>query len=285
VPTRISKRRKKTGKAGEAFERLVALQARLRAPDGCPWDRVQTHESLRTFLIEETYEVLDALDSGGEKKFASELGDLLLQIVFHAELAREKGRFDISDVIEGIHNKLVRRHPHVFGKVKARTPGQVLKNWEQLKAEERQSESKGAEASGEGGSLLDGVPRTLPALLEAHQLTRRAANIGFDWKDVQGLLEKLKEEASELRDALAHAGDAKSPSPRVEEEAGDLLFVAVNVARFLGVDPEIALKKANRKFATRFRWMEQQAARNGRQLAEVPRQEMENLWERSKDRM
>ena len=262
----------------------MALQARLRAPNGCPWDRVQTHESLRTFLIEETYEVLEALDSGDKKKFASELGDLLLQIVFHSELAREKGRFDIRDVIEGIHNKLVRRHPHVFGKVKARTPGQVLKNWEQLKAEERQSEYKGAAVSREAGSLLDGVPQTLPALLEAHQLTRRAANIGFDWQDVQGLLEKLEEEARELRDALAEAGASKDSSARVEEEVGDLLFVAVNVARFLGVDPEIALKKANRKFATRFRWMEQEAARNGRRLAEVPRQEMENLWEHSKNR-
>jgi len=284
VPTRTSKRRKKNHKAGESFERLVALQARLRAPGGCPWDREQTHQSLRTFLVEETYEVLEALDSGDKKKFASELGDLLLQIVFHSELAREKGRFDIRDVIEGIHNKLVRRHPHVFGKVKARTSGQVLKNWEQLKAEERRSESAGAEASGEGNSLLDGVPRTLPALLEAHQLTRRAANIGFDWENVEGLLEKLEEETRELREALSQAGDSKFPSPRVEEEAGDLLFVAVNVARFLGVDPEIALKKANRKFATRFRWMEQEAARNGHRFAEVPRQEMENLWERSKDR-
>ena len=284
VPTRTSKRRKKNHKAGESFERLVALQARLRAPGGCPWDREQTHESLRTFLVEETYEVLEALDSGDKKKFASELGDLLLQIVFHSELAREKGRFDIRDVIEGIHNKLVRRHPHVFGKVKARTSGQVLKNWEQLKAEERRSESGEAEASGEGNSLLDGVPRTLPALLEAHQLTRRAANIGFDWENVEGLLEKLEEETRELREALSQAGDSKFPSPRVEEEAGDLLFVAVNVARFLGVDPEIALKKANRKFATRFRWMEQEAARNGHRFAEVPRQEMENLWERSKDR-
>ncbi len=284
VPTRTSKRRKKTRKAGEAFERLVALQARLRAPGGCPWDREQTHESLRTFLIEESYEVLDALESGNSKKFASELGDLLLQIVFHAELAREKGRFDVRDVIEGIHNKLVRRHPHVFGKVKAKSPAEVLKNWEQLKAEERREESKEKAASGEGNSLLDGVPRTLPALLEAHQLTRRAANIGFDWEDIQGLLEKLKEETSELRVAKQQAGSAKVPSPRVEEEAGDLLFVAVNVARFLGVDPEIALKKANRKFATRFRWMEQEAARNGRRLAEVPREEMERLWERSKDR-
>jgi MazG family protein len=205
VPTRISKRRKKTRKAGKAFERLVALQALLRAPGGCPWDRQQTHESLRTFLIEETYEVLDALESGNSKEFASELGDLLLQIVFHAELARENGRFDIRDVIEGIHNKLVRRHPHVFGKVKAKSPAEVLKNWEQLKAEERQLESKEGAARGEGNSLLDGVPRTLPALLEAHQLTRRAANIGFDWEDVQGLLEKLKEETSELREAQEQA--------------------------------------------------------------------------------
>ena len=252
--------------AGQLFEALVALQARLRAPNGCPWDREQTHESLRTYLVEETYEVLDALESGDWSDFAGELGDLLLQVVFHAELAAEAGRFDIADVIERIHTKMVSRHPHVFGKVKARTSAEVLKNWEQLKAEERRaakkSSGKSARQTGGPASVLDGVPRTLPALLEAHQLTRRAANVGFDWKNVEGLFEKLAEESRELRQAL----DSEDRTRR-EEEVGDLLFVGVNLARFLGFDAEIALKRANRKFSQRFREMERMAASRGTQLS------------------
>ncbi len=263
---------------GALFEKLVALQARLRSPRGCPWDREQTHQSLRTYLIEETYEVLEALDSGDDAKLASELGDLLLQIVFHAQLACEVGRFDVRDVIEHIHAKMVRRHPHVFGDVRAKTSSQVLKNWEQLKAEERHAESGGgASAARSASSLLDGLPKTLPALLEAYQLTRRAARVGFDWDDIEGLLEKLKEETTELREALGPADRW-----RLEEEVGDLLFVAVNVARFLGIDPEIALKKANRKFTARFRQMEQQAARQGRSLAGASKDDLENLWAASK---
>jgi MazG family protein len=276
----------------------VALQARLRAPGGCPWDREQTHASLRTFLLEETYEVLEALEGSESEKVASELGDLLLQIVFHAQLAAEAGRFDISDVIEAIHTKLVRRHPHVFGDVKAGTSAEVLKNWEQLKAEERETErgknAKEADERSNGSSILDGVPRTLPALLQAYGLTRRAANIGFDWENIAGLLEKLREETTELRVALENRArsraDGSEPSERddksrnVEEEVGDLLFVAVNVARFLGVDPEIALQKANRKFIERFQWMERAAGNRGRRLAEVSREQMEELWEQSKGR-
>ncbi|HYL09801.1 MAG TPA: nucleoside triphosphate pyrophosphohydrolase [Candidatus Acidoferrales bacterium] len=269
--------------AGSLFEALVALQARLRAPHGCPWDREQTHQTLRTYLIEEAYEVLEALDSGDDRKFASELGDLLLQIVFHAQLAREDGRFDISDVIEAIHSKMVRRHPHVFGKVRTHTSADVLKNWEQLKAEERREEATPSQtraqslAQNSSTSLLDGVPRTLPAVLEAYQLTRRASRIGFDWDNFAGLVEKLAEETAELREA-AKSADAH----RQEEEAGDLLFVAVNVARYLGVDPEIALKRANAKFAARFRAMEEAAGRTGRALADVPRTEMEALWDAAK---
>ncbi len=279
---------------GELFEALVALQARLRAPNGCPWDREQTHESLRTYLVEETYEVLEALDSGDDAKIADELGDLLLQIVFHSQLAREAGRFDIAEVIERIHTKLVRRHPHVFGRVRAKTSALVLKNWEQLKSDERQakeerSENRGAKPGKKPyASLLDGVPRTLPAVLEAYQLTRRASRIGFDWDNIQGLLEKLGEEIAELRAALGQ-GEAsrlpdtsRAPDARLEEEIGDLLFVAVNVARFLGTDPEIALKEANRKFIARFKEMEQQAARSGRRLADVSRDELERLWEQAK---
>jgi MazG family protein len=276
----------------------VALQARLRAPGGCPWDREQTHASLRTFLLEEAYEVLEALEGSESDNVASELGDLLLQIVFHAQLAAEAGRFDISDVIEAIHTKLVRRHPHVFGDVKAGTSAEVLKNWEQLKAEERQAErgknAKEADERSNGSSILDGVPRTLPALLQAYGLTRRAANIGFDWENIAGLLEKLREETAELRAALedrarSRAGggersESDDESRNVEEEVGDLLFVAVNVARFLGVDPEIALQKANRKFIERFQWMERATANRGLRLAEVSREQMEELWEQSKGR-
>ncbi|MFY9583022.1 MAG: nucleoside triphosphate pyrophosphohydrolase [Candidatus Acidiferrales bacterium] len=269
-------RRARARRPGALFEQLVSLQATLRAPRGCPWDREQTHQSLRTYLLEEAYEVLEALEAGDDAQLAAELGDLLLQVVFHAQLAREAGRFDIRDVIEQIQDKLIRRHPHVFGNIRAKTSAQVLKNWEQLKAEERQAK-RGMTVAKAPRSLLDGVPRTLPALLEAHQLTRRASRIGFDWENFEGLLEKLREEATELREAHGRVGQ-----PQVEEEVGDLLFVAVNVARFLGMDPEVALKKANRKFAARFREMEQQAARSGRRLTDLSRDDLEALWDASK---
>jgi tetrapyrrole methylase family protein/MazG family protein len=262
---------------GKAFEALVALQARLRAPNGCPWDREQTHGSLRTYLVEETYEVLDAIEGGDPGKFADELGDLLLQIVFHAQLASEVGRFDIADVIEQIYTKMVRRHPHVFGKVQAKSSAQVLKNWEELKAEERAKEEKPKKAA--TASILDPVPRSLPALLEAHQLTRRAANVGFDWPDVNGIFDKLAEETAELKELLASGG---RESEKVEEEAGDLLFVGVNLARFLGLDAEIALKKANGKFAARFREMERLAAARGQTLGGLSAAELDALWNEAK---
>jgi tetrapyrrole methylase family protein / MazG family protein len=267
------------------FEDLVALQRRLRAPNGCPWDREQTHHSLRPFLIEEAYEVLDALDSDDAQKFAGELGDLLLQIVFHAELAKEAGRFDIGDVIQAVHTKMVRRHPHVFGKVKARSSAQVLKNWEQLKAEERARESDGENGKRGFYSALEGIPRGLPALLEGYQLTRRASNIGFDWNDVEGILEKIGEEIDEVREALAREkqGSAKA-QVEVEAEIGDLFFSIVNLARFTGIDPERALKRANGKFSQRFQWMERKASADGSRLADVPRAEMEELWNESKVR-
>ena len=251
----------------------MAVQARLLDPGGCPWDREQTHESLRTYLLEETYEVLEALEAKDFRKLPDELGDLLLQIVFHSELARREGKFEIGDVIEHIHNKMVRRHPHVFGDAQADDAKAVLKNWEQLKAEERKAAGK-AEAS---GSLLEGIPKTLPATLEAFQLTRRASRIGFDWERLEGVLDKLKEEVAELR-----AAAEKGAREHMEEEIGDLLFVAVNVARFLETDPELALRAANAKFKKRFEWMEREAERGGRKLAEVPREEMERLWERAK---
>jgi tetrapyrrole methylase family protein/MazG family protein len=268
--------------AGECFQALVDLQERLLGPGGCPWDREQTHDSLRTYLIEETYEVLEALDAKDYRRLPEEFGDLLLQIVFHAALARAEGHFDIRDVIERVHTKLVRRHPHVFGNVTARSAGEVLKNWEELKAAERAAVNGAKEGEQRRDSILSGVPKTLPALLEAYQLTKRAAHIGFDWEDIEGLLEKLREETAELKETLGPAADDKARA-RLEEEVGDLLFVAVNVARFLGVDPEIALKKANRKFKKRFQEMERRMWERGSRLADASREEMETLWERSKE--
>jgi tetrapyrrole methylase family protein / MazG family protein len=281
--------------AGEWFAKLVALQARLRSPNGCPWDREQTHASLRKYLIEEAYEVLDAMDLTDPRKFASELGDLLLQVVFHANIAESEGGFGISDVIEAVYTKMVRRHPHVFGNVVAETPGAVLKNWEQIKAAERAAEK--AEKVGEkeetaSESILADVPRSMPAVLEAYQLTRRASRIGFDWENVEGVLDKMDEERRELLATLpsghatAEHTDARSHAarltPQVEEEVGDLLFAGVNVARFVGIDPEIALKKANSKFKQRFQWMEAAAAREGSRLPDLPRERMEDLWNESK---
>jgi MazG family protein len=263
---------------GEWFEKLVALQAQLRAPGGCPWDREQTHESLRKYLVEETYEVLDAMEEGKAREFASELGDLLLQVVFHSEIAAKAGRFTIADVIEAIHSKMVRRHPHVFGDVKAATSAEVLKNWEQLKSEERAAEGKSAREK--DGPILAGVSRSLPAALEAYELTRCAAKIGFDWDNVGGIFDKIEEEKREILSAI---GTRKNNSrARIEEEAGDLLFAAVNVARFLDVNPEIALKKANRKFKERISWMEGAARSEGRRLVDLPRGRMEELWDESK---
>ena len=287
----------------------MALQARLRGPGGCPWDAEQSHESLRKFLIEEAYEVLEAMESRDPKKFAGEMGDLLLQVVFHSILAEEAGNFTISDVIESVHSKMIRRHPHVFGEAKAESAAAVLKNWEKIKSEERAEESGAGNKGGKKGarngdanpeSVLAGVPRSLPAVLEAYQLTRRAAHIGFDWDSLKGIVDKLEEETRELQatvPATGSSGDSRVAAipngnaaesaagvamSRMEEEMGDLLFTGVNIARFLGVDPEIALKKANRKFRERFTWMESAAEQEGKRLAEVPRERMEELWNESK---
>ncbi len=266
---------------GQWFEKLVAVQARLRAPNGCPWDREQTHQSLRTYLIEEAYEVVEALESGNDTKFAEEMGDLLLQIVFHSQIAREEGRFTVAEVIREIHDKMIRRHPHVFGKTRAKDSAEVLRNWEQIKAEERRANNKGESKSGEGvakeTSLLDGVSRGLPATLEGYQLTRKASRIGFDWKEAGGVFEKLLEETEELKKASRGKDHRK-----MEEELGDLLFAAVNLSRFLKIDPEIALKKANAKFSRRFREMERLAKARGREFKELPREEMEAFWDATK---
>ncbi len=269
--------------AGKWFEQLVALQKRLRAPNGCPWDREQTHQRLRPFLIEEAYEVLDAMNGDDPQKFAEELGDLLLQIVFHAELAKEQKRFDISDVIRAVHTKMVRRHPHVFGKMKAGNSAEVLKKWEEIKAQERGEDVKAGKR--EFQSVLSGVPRGLPSLLEGFQLTRRAANIGFDWESAEGVLGKIVEETHEVRLALAKSKSqpsAPKAQVEVEEEIGDLFFCVMNLARLAGVEPELAMRRANGKFAKRFQWMEQEALKRGRRLADFPRAEMEELWNGSK---
>jgi tetrapyrrole methylase family protein / MazG family protein len=273
------KKPKKTPRAdaGVWFEKLVEVMARLRGPGGCPWDREQTHASLRTYLIEEAYEVLDALDGTDDVKFAEELGDLLLQIVFHAEMAEEAGRFSIVDVIREIYEKMIRRHPHVFGEKQAKDAAEVLRNWEIIKKEERVA--KGVVEQEKADSVLDGVPRSLPGLLEGYQLTRKAARIGFDWENVDGIFEKLREETEELRQVLEKRG-----SKEIEGEVGDILFVAMNLARFLKIDPEIAMKKASGKFARRFREMERAAREEGTTLGEVARGRMEELWEVAKEK-
>jgi MazG family protein len=266
--------------AGAWFEKLVALQERLRAPNGCPWDREQTHATLRTYLIEEAYEVLDALDSGEDARFAEEMGDLLLQIVFHSQIAKEGARFTVSDVIREVHDKMVRRHPHVFGTKRATNTAEVLRNWDQIKTQERRTRDTSNATSEKGkkpASLLDGVPRALPALLEGLQLTKKAARVGFDWDSAAGVFDKLREESVELQ----HALEANHP-PKIEEELGDMLFAAVNLARLLKVDPEIALKKANAKFLRRFREMERLASSSGRSFEKVSRAEMETLWDIAK---
>ena len=295
---------KSSSKIGRDFEKLVAVMARLRAPGGCPWDREQTHATLRTYLIEEAYEVLDALDSTDDAKFAEELGDLLLQVLFHAQIAHEEKRFSISDVIREIHDKMVRRHPHVFGTTTAKTAADVLRNWEIIKKEERASKQSSlsnksrhsernqesllgapgaASAPGDSAeapvSVLDGVPRTLPALLEALQLTRKAARIGFDWPNIDGIFAKLTEETEELQTALVHSENDPS---RIEGELGDILFVAVNLARFLHVDPELALRKTSAKFTRRFHRMEQFAREKGTTLAQIRREQLESYWDRAK---
>ncbi len=271
--------------AGAWFAKLVGLQARLRGPKGCPWDAEQTHESLRRFLIEETYETLDAMEGTDSEHFASELGDLLLQVVFHAILAEETGAFTIADVIEAVHSKMVRRHPHVFGDARAKDSNAVLKNWEQIKSEERAEKNIDEKTV---DSVLSGVSRSLPALIEADHLTRKAARIRFDWERARDITAKIREELSEIEEVLPDNLDTPTSkggtanAKRVEEEVGDLLFSAVNLARFLEIDPEVSLKRANAKFKKRFEWMEEAARKSGSRLADVPRDEMEELWDRAK---
>ena len=254
---------------GESLPRLVEIMQRLLAPDGCPWDRAQSLASLKAYLIEEAYEVCDAIERRDEKGLCEELGDVLLQIVFQSELARANGWFGPDDVVAAICDKLVRRHPHVFGDAKADTAAEVHDNWEKLKAVER--------AAKRGGGVLDGVPGSLPALLSAARVTEKAAQIGFDWPEVDGPRHKIDEELAELDQAVA-AGDRDA----ITAELGDLLFSIVNVARKLGVDPEDALRGTTRRFRDRFKHVEQAAQQQGRELSSMTLEEMDAIWERAK---
>ncbi len=250
----------------DPFAALRALSARLRGPGGCPWDREQTLESLKTYIIEEAYEVVDAIADSDASMLAGELGDLLFQIVFAAQIAAEQGRFDIDDVCRGVHAKMVRRHPHVFGDLEVRDASDVVRNWEAIKAKEPR----------EGGALA-GVPRQLPALLKALRITEKAAARGFDWERTMDVVAKLEEEVGELKEQLAaEPGDASRE--RVREELGDVLFVMANLARQLGVDPEAALQGANEKFARRFGAMEAEARRQGAPLAALGPTQLDALW-------
>ena len=263
-----------SAEAGELFARFAELIARLRAPGGCPWDREQTHESVKPMTIEEAYEVAQAIDEGDDEELRGELGDLLLQVVFHARIAEDRKAFRLREVIERVSDKMVRRHPHVFGGDDAATSGEVLRNWEAIKAAEREAGGKDDE------SMLDSVHKGLPAVMEAFQMTTKVSRVGFDWKTADGALVKLDEEVLELREAIRAKTDARA----VAEEVGDLLFVAVNVARLAGVDPESALKAANRKFRRRFRHVEDRLRADGRRPADSTLEEMDRLWDEAKRR-
>jgi nucleoside triphosphate diphosphatase len=300
---------------GERFERAVAIMERLRAPGGCPWDREQTFDSIKPYTLEETYEVLEAIDNRDWPELAGELGDLLLQVLFYAEMAKEQASFSIDDVLDRLSAKLINRHPHVFGDVKADTSAEVKRNWEAIKVEERKleeakkrqtSSAEGDEASAnavtknEKRSILAGVSSAMPSLLEAYKLSSRAAQAGFDWPNVEGLFDKLNEETSELREQLQEfpapgprpqgrgmAGSGRTAVPedlqaRLEDEVGDLFFVLVNIARYLSLDPESALRKTNRKFKRRFQWMEARLHESGRSADQAPMEELESLWQQAK---
>ncbi len=254
-----------------AFARLVEIIARLRAPDGCPWDREQTHRTLRAHLLEESAETLEAIESGDDVALCEELGDLLMQPVMHAQLAAEAGRFSIEDVVEGICEKLVRRHPHVFGDSEANSAAEVLKNWDAIKKVEK------AERGEKTTSILDEGPPELPALAQSLKISKKAAKAGFEWPNLAGVVEKLREEAGELENALQNEG-----KERAAEELGDLLFTIVNLARWNGINPELALRDTNRRFLERFRHMESVAAQKVRALETLSGEEWEELWQAAK---
>ncbi|MFL6466251.1 MAG: nucleoside triphosphate pyrophosphohydrolase [Bryobacteraceae bacterium] len=257
--------------AGERFSELVKLMARLRGPGGCPWDRKQTFDSIKPYTLEETYEVMDAIDARDWPGLREELGDFLLQAVFYGEMAAEEGLFTIADSLGAINEKLVRRHPHIFGEATAETPEDVKQRWDEIKRQEK------AETPQAG--VLDSVPRSLPALVEAEKISVKAADVGFEWPTIDGVVEKLQEEAAELAKARESGTAAE-----IEHEIGDLLFTVVNLARFLRIDPEQALRKTNRRFRKRFAYIEHEIQAGGAALQETPLDRMEELWQEAKQR-
>lgn len=249
------------------FEDLLRIMEILRAPDGCMWDREQDHQSIRRNFIEETYEVCEAIDEQDAEHLKEELGDVLLQVVFHTQMEKEKGVFDIGDVADGVCKKLIFRHPHIFGSVEVGSSEEILRNWDALKRVEKHQETD--------TSALDSVARSLPGLIRAEKLQKKAAKVGFDWENVQGALDKVEEETAELQQAMNGSGD-------VEEELGDLLFAMVNVARHLKVDPERALEKTCDKFISRFASMERQAHEEEKTLSDLSLEELDALWNKAK---
>ncbi|HMK60872.1 MAG TPA: nucleoside triphosphate pyrophosphohydrolase [Dissulfurispiraceae bacterium] len=249
------------------FQKLVDIMVRLRSENGCPWDKVQTGETLKPYLIEETYELIEAIDEKDPAKIKEELGDLLLQIVFHAQIAKDRGEFDIYDVIEKINDKMISRHPHVFGDAKFHTPEEVTRQWQERKKEEGKLKE----------SALEGVPKELPSLLRAHRLQSRAAKVGFDWSNIGDVFKKLDEELNEFREAIE-----KKDNKGIEDELGDIFFVLVNISRFVGVNAEEALRKTISKFISRFRYIEMKAAGRGCRLADMTLEEMDALWDEAK---
>jgi tetrapyrrole methylase family protein / MazG family protein len=262
---------KNDGTAGEKFQKLVQVMARLRAPGGCPWDREQTFDSIKPYTLEETYEVLEAIDRRDWNGVAEELGDFLLQAVFFAQMAAEQGLFRIEDSLDSINEKLIRRHPHVFGEESAESAADVKRIWGEVKAAEKKDQGR------EESSLLGSVPRALPALMEAQLIASRAAGVGFDWENPEQVLDKLHEELAEFDQARRNAVQAE-----LEDELGDLLFVLVNLARFVKVDPEQALRRTNTKFRERFGYIERKLAERGKKLEESSIEEMEALWQEAK---
>src|SRR5712691_10542808 len=268
------------------FNDLVTLMARLRSPEGCPWDREQTYATLAPMLLEEAYEAFDALEEAREGRpdaLREDLGDLLFQITFFARVAAERGEFNIDNVIEQVHAKMVRRHPHVFGEMTAGDSAEVLRNWEAIKAEEKRAAGKLA-GDAAGTSILNGVSTKAPALMEAHQLSTKAARVGFDWQNVADIFEKLREEIDELRVAIethAKANDEANHT-RVREEIGDLLFVVTNIARHMRIEPEAALKLTNRKFRRRFAYSERKLRARNHKFDETTLNELEELWQEAK---
>jgi tetrapyrrole methylase family protein/MazG family protein/ATP diphosphatase len=260
----------------KTLDDLIKMMARLRAPQGCPWDREQTYATLAPMLIEEAYEVIEAAEAEDWDELRDELGDLLFQLVFYGQIATEAGHFTLQDSITRVYEKMWRRHPHVFGDEKADTTAEVLVNWEAIKAAERKSAGKTEEVK---PSLLDGVSKKIPALLEAHQLTTKAARVGFDWAQAEDVIDKLEEELEELQ---AEMGQEEQDQNALAEEVGDLLFVAVNLARKLGVEPENALKSANRKFRRRFSHIEKRLEEQDKLFAEVTLGEMDSYWDEAK---